>query len=209
MKKFHLFKLGRIDSISHLLFVDDVIIFRQANHSTIKADEDVLHQFTRYTGMQINHSKSSVVYSKSCSMELREILENLIQISAKDFPIRYLRPPLTTGNLKHSDYGGLIASLEKHLSCRQGRKLSYVGQMQLFNWVFAGKVMFQTQATRLPKKTLHKIKSIGYRFMWGGHKGASWEKITQLKEDGGLGVRDFAVTEVTKLQEGSSPFSIH
>lgn len=46
--------------------------------------------------------------------------------------------------------------------------------------------------------------------MWDGRKGASWNKFTQLKEDGGLGICDFmlideaaTIKEVTTLWEGT------
>lgn len=60
-------------------------------------------------------------------------------------------------------------------------KLSYGGRIQLFNWVFNGKVSYWVQATRLSKKTLRKIRSIGYNFLWDGRRGHGWDTITLTK----------------------------
>lgn len=67
-------------------------------------------------------------------------------------------------------------------------KLSYAGRIQLINWVFNGKVNFLVQAIRLPKKTLRRIWLIGYNFLSNGWKGATWDKVTFAKEEGGLGI---------------------
>lgn len=41
------------------------------------------------------------------------------------------------------------------------------------------------------KKTIWRIRSIRYHFLWGGWKGACWEKVTCTKENGRLGIQDF------------------
>lgn len=51
------------------------------------------------------------------------------------------------------------------------------------------------QATRLLQKTLQQIRSIGYKFIWDGCRGASWSKILQGKEEGGLGICDFMLMD--------------
>lgn len=71
--------------------------------------------------------------------------------------------------------------------------------------MFSRKVNYWSQTVRLPKKTLRKIRLIGYCFMWDGRKGSSWSKITQSKEDGGLGMHAFMlIDEAMTIKEAIS-----
>lgn len=48
--------------------------------------------------------------------------------------------------------------------------LSYKGGAQLVQWIFFGKLNYMFQSLVTPKSVLDKIKSITYRFIWGGQK---------------------------------------
>lgn len=76
--------------------------------------------------------------------------------------------------------------MERSSAQWKAKKLSYAGHMQLLSWVFGGKVNYWVQSTRLPKKTLKKIRLTGYNFLWDGRMGASWDMITLSKEEGSL-----------------------
>lgn len=86
-KKFFTFKERGVDYIPHLLFVDDVLIFGQANNSMIKAVREALDKFSLFMGMTVNRAKSGIVYSKACSVEIITRLESLINIPAVSFPL--------------------------------------------------------------------------------------------------------------------------
>lgn len=124
-KNFHTFNLGGVDSISKLHFANDSYL------TTI--DKEVLDKFNDFTRMRVKNIKSALVFSKSCPQELRRRLEDVIKISSREFPIKYLGIPLTSRRLGHKDCDGLIASLEKYLSRWKGMKLSYVGRLKLLN----------------------------------------------------------------------------
>lgn len=49
-------------------------------------------------------------------------------------------------------------------------KLAYVGRVQLINWVFSGKVNYWIHVYRLPKKTVRRIRAIGYVWVLMGSK---------------------------------------
>lgn len=119
-KKFHIFKLGGVDSIPNLLFADDVFIFGQVDLSTILATKQALDEFSLFSRMKVNNEKSIMVFSKSFSQRLQSRLEVVNNVPIKEFPIKYLGLPLTAGKLKHQDCRGLVDSLEKCLSMWEG-----------------------------------------------------------------------------------------
>lgn len=59
-------KLGRISpSISHLFFVDDVMIICRANGKNMVHIAKCLSQFCNWMGQQISVSKSGYIFSKN------------------------------------------------------------------------------------------------------------------------------------------------
>lgn len=82
-----MFKQGGVDSMSHLLFADDILVFGQTTRSSLIAVKEDLDIFSNFMQLQINASKSGVAYSKSC---VSRSLEGVINLPTTSFPIKYL-----------------------------------------------------------------------------------------------------------------------
>jgi hypothetical protein len=54
-------KINSSFSLTHLLFVDDILLFCEGNISYISTLKEILHTFCISTGMQINMEKSSLI----------------------------------------------------------------------------------------------------------------------------------------------------
>lgn len=64
----------RAPVISHLLFADDSLLFFRANMETTTIVKDVLNTYASATGQLINPSKCSILFSDSCSPQVRRKL---------------------------------------------------------------------------------------------------------------------------------------
>lgn len=81
-------------TISHLLFVDDVMIFSSANAREAQVDLNCLTTYSNWSGQRINIAQSAVFYSKNCGTASRNSINgilNLLQIPAR---AKHLRIPL-------------------------------------------------------------------------------------------------------------------
>lgn len=57
-------------------------------------------------------------------------------------------------------------------------------------------------ALRLLKKTISRIRSVDYQFLWEGKRGVSWTSVAQPKEKGGFGnSRLYDLDEVATIKE--------
>lgn len=100
----------------NLMFVDDVLIFGQSNRKVVVVVKVALKTFTSFAGMAINQRKSILVLLVACTTQMKLKFEGILNILVVSFSIKYLGLPLALGKLKHSNCGGLLASLEKMLS---------------------------------------------------------------------------------------------
>ncbi|KAG2281931.1 hypothetical protein Bca52824_053151 [Brassica carinata] len=119
--------------------------------------------------------------------------------STGKLPIRYLGLPLMSRKLKISEYSPLLAKITKSFKSWSAKLLSFAGRLQLLKTVIFGTVNFWISAFILPKGCIKEIESICSRFLWSGNidrRGiakVAWSTVCLPKDEGGLGLRSFAV----------------
>ncbi|KAK4402395.1 LINE-1 retrotransposable element O protein [Sesamum angolense] len=64
----------RAPRVSHLLFVDDTLLFYQAILEAMDCIKGILTKFERVSGLKINVQKSAVVFSKNMDQHFKEAL---------------------------------------------------------------------------------------------------------------------------------------
>ncbi|PKU80176.1 putative mitochondrial protein [Dendrobium catenatum] len=65
-------------SISHLLYVDDVIIFSEATLKATKEIKKILDNFCSWIGLSINSNKSSMIFSKLVRRRRKKAINRLL-----------------------------------------------------------------------------------------------------------------------------------
>ena len=85
------------------------------------------------------------------------------------------------------------------------RYLSTAGKLTLLQSVFSAIPTFPMSCFQLPMSLCKKIQSVMIRFWWDSNDGkkkmfwVSWEKITQPKGSGGLGLKDIQLFNTALL----------
>ena len=78
---------------SHLLFVDDIILFSKADVSGCEVISEVLEKFCRESGQKISHDKSRIYFSSNVNEESKEETSGRLDISETNNIGKYLRFP--------------------------------------------------------------------------------------------------------------------
>eukprot|EP00253_Pinus_taeda_P002170 PITA_02170 len=185
--------------ISHLLFVDDILLFLNGNLPEVKVLKDIIDLFLKATGLQINPRKSHFILEGFTRHEAFAITSILpFETTQMDMPFKYLGFWLKPSSYRNQDWHWLVAKIEQRISHWSFKWLSRAGRLTLVNSVLQAIPVFWAALTWIPRGIIHKIKQICSRFLWSGSKESSmlpwvaWDKIARPKEWGGWGVKQLA-----------------
>jgi len=194
--------------ISHLLFVDDILVFTNGESNEIKELKNILDLFLKATGMQINSRKSQLIVEGLDRQESAQMHSSFpYQSSNMESPFKYLGFWLKPNAYKKEDWNWLIAKIEARISHWSFKWLSRVGRLTLIKSVLMAIPIYWATLTWVPKGILEKIRRICSRFLWDGSKENSvlpwvaWEKVARPKDWGGWGIKslpDFSLSLAAK-----------
>ena len=124
--------IGEQLAITHLLFVDDVLIFYSGYRRDTRVLKEILDLFTKATGMDINFEKSTRIAHLLRPEEELELVENFPFISSGlDVGLKYLGFSLKANLYLKKDWSWLIGKVEKRLQVWSYRWLSRAGRLVL------------------------------------------------------------------------------
>jgi hypothetical protein len=95
-------------AIHHLLFADDLLIFRRATVSEATCIKSCLDKYCRWSGQSINATKSSIRLSKNTNPSTSEVISNIIPYPSNPSNSLYLGLPILMGNSKKRAFQGII-----------------------------------------------------------------------------------------------------
>jgi hypothetical protein len=112
-------------SLTHLLFVDDVLLFSGGSRREAETLRDILSLFSKATGMQINDRKSSLTNFLLLEEEdLAHYSFFPFEIRALDDGLKYLGFNLKPNDYRKEDWKWILKKLDKRLNTCSHRWLS-------------------------------------------------------------------------------------
>lgn len=183
-------------SLTHLLFVDDVLIFLNGSLAYSSSLQYVFDLFQKATGMVINIHKSSLLKT-GCSQHEVLYIRNRFPFPPHQMEegLKYLGFHIKHGGYKISDWTWIIAKVEKRLNIWYNRYLSRAGRLTLIKAVLEGTLIYWMSLAWIPRGILDRLKKICCRFLWKGNKQGSlfawvkWDTISRPKKWGGWGIK--------------------
>jgi hypothetical protein len=104
------------------MFADDLILFAEANVEQMVVVLNILNHFCQLSGQQISQEKTSIMFSKNVSTQLREELVMMSGCNETPSLGKYLGVPLV---------GYLISQVKAKLSNWKAKQLSFAGRITL------------------------------------------------------------------------------
>ena len=89
-------------AISHLIFVDDAIIFSRSTPYATYNLKRVLEDFHCLSELCVNWNKIFIIFS-CCDGETRTMIKGVLNVNEGSFPFQYLEIPMSSRRLSHHD----------------------------------------------------------------------------------------------------------
>ncbi|XP_020173489.1 uncharacterized protein [Aegilops tauschii subsp. strangulata] len=90
--------------VSHLLFADDSLLFFKANGMGANEVHHVLETYCQATGQRINHTKSSIYFSKGVPDSVRQEIKDVLHVPNETLNEKYLGMPSDIGSSKYGAF---------------------------------------------------------------------------------------------------------
>ena len=184
-------------NITHLLFVDDVLIFCPGNRGESRVLQEILELFSKATGMEINNGKSSLTTHLLRLEEEAELSRFFpYNTAGLDEGLKYLGFSLKANLYRKQDWFWLVGKVEKRLMVWSHKCLSRAGRLVLVKAVLEAISVYWMSLSWIPKGILERIRRICFRFLWSGKKEDQttpwviWKRIVVPKGLGGWGLKD-------------------
>ena len=181
-------------AFSHLVFVDDLVLFARVDQKNFVAVKDVLESFCKLSGQKVSQDKSWVFFSPNVSADGRTDLCNILGFQSTLSLGKYLGFPI-----KHSgtpqDFVFILERVQGRLAGWKANLLSFAGRLVVTQAVTSTILNYVMQCCALFAKVLTNVDRLSRNFLWGSSENkkklhlVGWSKITKPKKEGGLGVQ--------------------
>ena len=184
-------------NLTHLIFVDDLILFSKADPFSLQQIMSVLHKFQSCVGLKTNFHKSQMVFG-GASLQLQQQCRGIVGLKESSFPLKYLGVPIVSSRLTKVECTELVDKMTARIHTWATRNISYAGRLVLINTVLFGIFNYWASIFLLPQEVIDRLTKVSRNFLWFGSEEfkhppfLSWKQSCHTKATGGLGIKDYA-----------------
>lgn len=122
--------------ITHLYFANDLVVFLSATSTSLLGVKAVLDDFYEVSGLSVSYGKSEFICC-GVTNDLKAQLADIVGLKLGSLPVKYLGVPLSCKKLSRVECQSLLDKITSRITSRIARLLSYVGRLQLIEFVLA------------------------------------------------------------------------
>ena len=182
--------------LHHLFFADDSLFLFKDDISQCQVFHEILHKYGEATGQVINLSKSSLTFGKNISLELKEQIQEKLDIFSEGGVGNYLGLHECFSGSKVEMLAYIQDKMKGRMTSWYSKFLSQAGKEIILKSVAMAMPIHDMTCFKLPKTTCKNLSSAMAAFWWrvsedkGKIHWLSWDKFCVSKELGGMGFKD-------------------
>ena len=163
----HGLNFSREISVTHLLFVDDSLIFIRASSSDCRELKNFFDCYTAASGQIFNYEKSSMLFSSSTSQREVEEISSIFELIVVCKHEKYLGLPFMVVRAKISFFNDIKLRVLSKLSSWQSKCFSSGGKEILIKAVAQAVPAYAMSVFKIPQTLCDDIDRAIARFWWG------------------------------------------
>ncbi|KAI0524494.1 hypothetical protein KFK09_003865 [Dendrobium nobile] len=175
--------------ISHMLYVNDVLLFLDAKLKNIKKLKKILMDYCNWIGQVINLQKSSMLFGKTIVWMKMKQITNILGFNVVE-EMEYLGIKIIIRRLRKSDFQILLDKLLKRLNAWGNRFISLVRRLILVKTIFLTLPLFLSTHSLIPLSILKEFDKLYRNYIWDKHDGShgihfvAWDALCKSMEMG-------------------------
>ena len=192
----HGINISRALAITHLLFVDDIIIFRNCSMEEWNVLHKIFNTFCCATGMMINFDKSLLLSHQVNQGTLEQILALFpTQTGDLEHDLKYLGYFIKENCYRLVDWRWILGNIDKRIKSRCNKFISIGGRLVLIKSVLSSILVYWFTLAQLPVGVIEALRKLLVNYLWGdsdSHRKihlVAWHKIFLPKKYGGWGIK--------------------
>ncbi|KAL0316498.1 UNVERIFIED_CONTAM: hypothetical protein Sradi_5528000 [Sesamum radiatum] len=152
--------------ISHLLFVDDTLLFCKAKGEQIEEIQRILTIYERASGQVVNFAKSNMIISGRIGEEEKQCLANRLGVQVASAHDRYLGLPTVAGRSRHTVFHNILDRIWIRIAGWNRKMLSQVGKGVLIKSVLQALLTYAMLCFKLPEQLVRELETAMGDFWW-------------------------------------------
>ena len=154
-------------SVTHLLFVDDSLVFARASNIDCRILKGIFYYYAAASGQVFNFEKSSMLFSSGTSQIQKEKFKKIFRLNVVTKHERYIGLPSMVGKRKISFFNEIKLRVLSKLSNWQSKKFSCGGKEVLIKAVVQAISTYGMSVFKIPQGLCEDIEKAISRFWWG------------------------------------------
>lgn len=158
--------------------------------------KDILYQYKRASGQQVNKGKSSITFGKRVPDSVKTKLRRLLQIHNDGGYDKYLGLPEQFGRKKIEVFQFIIEKIRERRNGWSHKFLSQGGKEVLLKAIVMAMPVYTMNCFKLPIGICEEIEKLIADYWWNGNPNTTsmhwvaWKHMCLPKKERGLGFRD-------------------
>ena len=150
--------------LTHLLFIDDSLLFCRANMEECGKVLEILNMYEMASGQKVNRSKTSLFFSKCTSAELKHDIKVALSVPEIIQYERYLGLPSFVGKWKKASFSYIKERVWRKLQGWEGKLLFQAGREVLLKAVIQAIPTYTMGCFKIPIGLCNEIEVLIKKF---------------------------------------------
>jgi hypothetical protein len=205
VERFKPFRIGSNNvPVSLLQYADDTLCLGEATVENLWLLKAVLRGFELASGLKVNFWKSSIM-GVNVTNDFLDMAFTFLNCRIGSIPFKYLGLPVGANSRLMSTWKPMLEVIRSRLGAWGNKFLSFGGRIVLVNAVLNAIPIYYLSYLMMSVKVWKEVVKIQRKFLWSGLSNRSkiswvkWSNVCKPKSDGGLGVRDLRLTNISLL----------